>query len=66
MKTGLDAAQHYFKDNLTEAYRRRDPHGWNLSHGLAFVAESLQWIEHRLDRLEKALTPQDANPPRRR
>lgn len=66
MKTGLDAAQHYFKDNLTEAYRRRDPHGWNLSHGLAFLAESLQRIEHRLDKLEKGLLPQEPNQPRRR
>jgi len=53
-KTGLDAAMHYFSDNLTDAYRRRDPHGWNMSHGLYFLAQSLQDIERRISALEKA------------
>jgi|HubBroStandDraft_6_1064221.scaffolds.fasta_scaffold6020226_1 hypothetical protein len=52
-KTGLDAAMHYFSDNLTDAYRQRDPHGWNISHGLYFLAESLKEIEKRIDTLEK-------------
>jgi hypothetical protein len=57
MKTGLEAAKYYFKDNLTDAYQRRDPHGWNLSHGLYFVAEALQDMDRRIRRLEAALAP---------
>jgi hypothetical protein len=56
-KTGLEAAKHYFADNLTDAYQLRDPQGWNISHGLYFLAESLQRIEQRLDLLEKSLVP---------
>jgi hypothetical protein len=66
MKTGLEAAKHYFSDNLTEAYRQRDVHGWNLSHGLYFVAEALQNIERRLSALEKAVLPPDQDPRRRK
>jgi hypothetical protein len=54
MKTGLDAAMHYFSDNLTDAYRQRDPHGWNISHGLYFMAKSLKEIEDIISALEKA------------
>jgi hypothetical protein len=53
MKTGFEAAQHYFEDNLTEAYRLRDPHGWNLSHGLALMAKYLNEMDKRLVRVEK-------------
>lgn len=66
MKTGLEAAKHYFSDNLTEAYRQRDVHGWNLSHGLYFVAEALQNIERRLSALEKAVTPPNPDQQHRR
>lgn len=68
MKTGLEAAKHYFSDSLTDAYRARarDPHGWNLMHGLYFVAEALQDMEHRIRLLEKALIPPDPNQQRRR
>jgi hypothetical protein len=65
-KTGLEAAKHYFADNLTDAYRKRDPHGWNLSHGLYFVAEALQDMERRIYALETALNPPDPNQQRRR
>jgi hypothetical protein len=55
MKTGFDAAQHYFEDSLTEAYRTRDPHGWNRSQGLALLAKSLKEMNERLVRVEKQI-----------
>jgi hypothetical protein len=55
MKTDLDAAKHYFNDNLTDSYKRHDPQGWNLSHGLYFLAESLQRIEDQLNAIENRL-----------
>jgi hypothetical protein len=66
MKTGLEAAKHYFSDSLTDAYRKRDPHGWNLMHGLYFVAEALQDVERRIRRLEAALVPTDPDQQRRK
>lgn len=65
-KTGLEAAKHYFSDSITEAYRARDPHGWNLMHGLYFLAEALQDMERRVARLEKAVIPPDPNQQHRR
>ncbi len=65
-KTGLDAAIHYFQDNLTDAYQRRDPHGWNLSHGLCFVAKSLQDIERRLAQIEERIDALNGVQPRRK
>ncbi|MGA3161335.1 MAG: hypothetical protein ABSC77_08960 [Terracidiphilus sp.] len=55
MKTGFEAAQHYFMDSLTDAYRRRDPHGWNRSQGLALLAKSLKEMDERLGRVEKQI-----------
>jgi hypothetical protein len=55
MKTGLEAAKHYFKDNLTHSYKQHDPQGHNLSEGLYFLAEALQRIEERLDAIERRL-----------
>lgn len=66
MKRGLEAAKYYFSDNLTDAYKNRDPHGWNLSHGLYFLAESLQDVEKRLSALEKRLFPLDEDLRRRK
>jgi hypothetical protein len=66
MKTGLQAAQYYFNDNLTEAYRLRDVHGWNLSHGLYFLAQSLERIERQISELHDALPPQPNPAPQRR
>jgi hypothetical protein len=56
MKTGLEAAKHYFKDNLTQSYKQHDPQGHNLSNGLYFLAEALQRIEERLDTIEGRLS----------
>ena len=55
MKTGFEAAQHYFEDSLTDAYRRRDPHGWNRSQGLALLAKSLKEMDERLLRVENQI-----------
>ncbi len=63
MKTGLEAAKNYFTDNLTAAFQQRDPQLWNISHGLAFVAEALQGIEKRLAALEKAAAQANGIPP---
>jgi hypothetical protein len=63
MKTDLEAAKHYFKDNLTESYKQHNPQGWNLSHGLYFLAESLQRIEDRLAALESELDSIRGVPP---
>lgn len=66
MKTGFAAAQHYFTDNLTDAYRQRDPHGWNLSQGLALLAKSLTELDARLLRVERQIAMLNEDPPRRK
>jgi hypothetical protein len=55
MKRGFDAALQYFATNITDAYYRGDPHGWNLSQGLALLAKSLKEMDERLARVEKQL-----------
>jgi hypothetical protein len=66
MKTGLEAAKHHFKDNLTPSYKQKDPQGHNLSNGLYFLAESLQRIEDRLDALESRLNASNVSLPRQK
>lgn len=55
MKRGFDAALQYFVTNITDAYYRRDPHGWNVSQGLALLAKSLKEMDERLARVEKQI-----------
>ena len=66
MKTGFEAAQHYFEDSLTEAYRKRDPHGWNRSQGLALLAKSLKEMDERIVRVEKQVSALNEARPRQK
>jgi len=63
MKRGFAAAKHHFEDSLTEAYRQRDPHGWNVCQGLALMAKYLDEMDARLARIEKQI---GADQPRRK
>jgi hypothetical protein len=65
-KTGLEAAKHYFKDNLTQSYKQHSPQGHNLSEGLYFLAEALQQIEERLGAIEGRLNTSGEAQPRQK
>lgn len=66
MKRGFDAALQCFVTNITDAYYRRDPHGWNLSQGLALLAKSLKEMDERLTCVEKQIATSSGDQPRRR
>ena len=54
-KTGFEAAMNHFAFNTTDAYRKQDPAGYNLSEGLYCLASGLQKLEERLEGLERRL-----------
>jgi hypothetical protein len=55
MATSFESAKIHFAANTTDAYRRQDPAGYNLSEGLYCLADGLRKLEERLGALEQRL-----------
>ena len=55
MKPSFESAKVHFAANTTDAYRRQDPAGYNLSQGLYCLADGLLKLEERLHALERRL-----------
>jgi hypothetical protein len=55
MKTSFESAKAHFAANTTDAYRKADPAGYNLSEGLWCLASGLQKLEERIEDLEQRL-----------
>jgi len=55
MITSFESAKAHFSANTTDAYKKADPAGYNLSEGLWCLANGLQKLEERIEALEQRL-----------
>ena len=55
MKSSFESAKAHFAANTTDAYRKADPAGYNLSEGLWCLVTGLQKLEERIEALEQRI-----------